>query len=136
MDQAIVLPDGVRDAQTYAIIGAAMEVHRFLGPGFLESVYREALRVELSLRGIAHSCEVEFPVFYKATQLDTRFRADFFCNDAVIVELKALPALSGVDERQLINYLKAARVGRGLLINFGRESLQYKRFVLTAPGTT
>lgn len=130
MEKITCLPSPVRDPQTYALIGAAMEVHRFLGPGFLESVYREAFRVELSLRDVAFSCEVEFPVCYKDKRLETKFRADFLCS-GVIVELKALPALSGIEERQLINYLKAGRIGRGLLINFGGPSLQFKRYVLT-----
>jgi len=130
MDHVARLPSLIRDPETYALIGAAMEVHRFLGPGFLESVYREAFRVELSLRDVAYSCEVEFPVSYKDRRLDTKFRADFLCS-GVIVELKAVPALSGIEERQLINYLKAGRIGRGLLINFGGPSLQFKRFVLS-----
>jgi GxxExxY protein len=131
VDHVARLPSLIRDPETYALIGAAMEVHRFLGPGFLESVYREAFRVELSLRGIGYSCEVEFPVCYKDRRLDTKFRADFLCSDAIIVELKAILTLSGIDERQLINYLKAGRVGRGLLINFGGPSLQFRRYVLS-----
>jgi len=131
MPEIIRVPAAVRDPETYAIIGAAMEVHRVLGPGFLESVYREAFRYELALRGIGFAAEVEFPVRYKGTRLDTRFRADFLCNDSVIVELKALPALGTAEDRQLINFLKAGRVGRGLLINFGSEPLQFRRFVLT-----
>ena len=130
MDHITRLPSPVRDPQTYAVIGAALEVHRLLGAGFLESVYREAFRVELLLRGVEHACEVELPIRYKDRRLDTKFRADFLCNGAVIVELKALPALGGAEERQLINYLKAGRIERGLLINFGSESLQFKRFIL------
>ncbi len=136
MTQIIRVPAAVRDPETYAIIGAAMEVHRLLGHGFLESVYREAFGVELTLRGIELSSEAAFPVFYKGTRLSTRFRADFLCNNSVVVELKALPALGAAEERQVINYLKAGRIGRGLLINFGGESLQYKRYVLSESHTS
>jgi GxxExxY protein len=95
MDHITRLPSAVRDPQTYAVIGAALEVHRLLGPGFLESVYREALRAELLLRGVDHACEVELPIRYKDRRLNTKFRADFLCNGAVIVELKALPRWVG-----------------------------------------
>ena len=92
MDRVTRLSDSIRDPQTYAIIGAAMEVHRVLGPGFLEGVYRNALKVELTSRGIQHACEVEFPVYYKGMKLDGRFRADFVCNNAIITEIKAMSA--------------------------------------------
>ena len=76
------------------------------------------------------SCEVEFPVCYKDRRLDTNSAPTSLCS-GVIVEIKAVPALSGIEERQLINYLKAGRIGRGLLINFGGASLQFRRFVLS-----
>ena len=103
-----------RDQRTYAIIGAAMEVHRELGSGFLEAVYHEALAIEMTSRNIQFIHEVELPVIYK-----------------VIVEIKALRELSTLQEAQILNYLKASVLGVGLLINFGAESLQYKRFVNT-----
>jgi GxxExxY protein len=131
MDRVTRLPDSIRDPQTYAIIGAAMEVHGVLGPGCLEGVYRAALRVEFSTRRIEHACEVEFPTYYKGVRLEARFRPDFVCHNSIIVEIKALPVFGKVEEHQLVNYLKVSRLERGLLINFGGGYLQFKRFVLT-----
>ncbi|HFQ94225.1 MAG TPA: GxxExxY protein [Anaerolineae bacterium] len=120
-----------RDPETYAIIGAAMEVHKQLGYGFLEAVYQEALAVEMSLRQIPFEREVSLPVFYKTQKLKTSYRADFVCFDRVVVELKALSRLSGSEEAQIINYLKATGYATGLLLNFGAKSLEYKRFANT-----
>ena len=124
--------DGVPagDPETYAVIGAAMEVHAHLGHGFLEPVYQDALTVELSQRGVQFEREVEIPVLYKGASLSSRYRADFVCFGQIIVELKALGSLSTTEHSQVINYLKATGLKRGLLLNFGAPSLQYKRFVL------
>lgn len=119
------------DPRTFAIIGAAMEVHRQLGCGFLESVYQEALAVELQSRHIPFSRESKFPVLYKGRQLGCQYRPDFICFESVIVELKALGQLSPVEESQLINYLKVTGYHTGLLLNFGRKSLEQRRFVLS-----
>jgi GxxExxY protein len=121
---------GSSDPRTYAIIGAAMEAHRELGSGFLEAVYQKALALEFLARGIPHRSEVELPVSYKGQRLDVSYRADFICYDTIVVELKALARLSGVEESQLINYLKATSHETGLLINFGAKSLEYKRFTM------
>jgi GxxExxY protein len=118
-----------RDEQTHEIIGAAMEVHRQLGPGFLEAVYQEALAVEFSARTVPFVREVELPVYYKGERLTCSYRADFVCYDEVVVELKALKAITGVEEAQLLNYLKATGLGRGLLLNFGSRRLELKRLV-------
>ena len=118
-----------RDPQTYAIIGAAMEIHRQLGHGFLEAVYQDAAVIEFPLRKIPFEKEVSLPVRYKDTLLPSHYRADFICFSEIIVEFKALSHLSNVEEAQLLNYLKATGLKRGLLINFGASSLQYKRLV-------
>ena len=118
-----------RDPRTYKIIGAAMEVHRQLGCGFLEAVYQEALALELKNREVPFRRELLFPVTYKGYRLRTEYRPDFICFDSVIVELKALGTLSSVEDSQLINYLKVTGYHTGLLLNFGTRSLQQRRFV-------
>ena len=126
---AVIKDLSERDPRTYAIIGAAIEVHRQLGCGFLESVYQEALAIELGLRKIPFRREVRLPVAYKGQALATSFCADFICFDSLVVELKALAHMSGSEEAQLINYLKATQHKVGLLLNFGARSLEHRRFV-------
>ncbi len=128
-EDAVVEDLSARDPRTYAIIGAAMEVHKHLGCGFLESVYQEALAIELGLRGIPFRREVRLPVSYKGQVLAKSFCADFVCFDSLVIELKALAHMSGSEEAQLINYLKATRYKVGLLLNFGARSLEHRRFV-------
>jgi len=126
------MTDDQRDSRTYAIIGAAMEVHRELGSGFLEAVYAEALAIEFTLRQIPFAREVGMKLSYKEQPIQVSYRADFVCFDGeVIVEIKALSALSGIEEAQVINYLKATGIGTGLLLDFGEGSLKYKRLVRT-----
>jgi GxxExxY protein len=120
------------DPQTFAIIGAAMEVHTELRSGLLESVYGDALAVEFASRGVPFDREVPGPVYYKGGVLPTRFTADFVCFGEIIVELKAIKMLSEVEDAQVLNYLKITRFSRALLLNFGARSLQHKRFVLQA----
>lgn len=121
--------DWIRDKETYAIIGAAMTVHRELGCGFLEAVYQDALEKEFQHLSIPYAREVKLPVFYRGELLSSYYQADFICFDSVIVELKALQKLSRTEEAQVINYLKASNLHRALLLNFGSKSLQHKRLV-------
>jgi len=114
---------------TYAIIGAAMEAHRILGPGFLESVYEEALTHEFDLREIPYQRQAKLAVRYKEIVAGD-FRADFLVDGKVVIELKAIKALTEGDEAQLLNYLKGTAYRVGLLLNFGAPSLEHKRRVL------
>ncbi len=120
------------DPETYAIIGAAMDVHRHLGHGFLEAVYREALRAELRMRGIPYRPEVQLLISYKGRRLATSFRADLMCFDQVLVELKALRSVGGAEEAQVLNYLKASGLPRALLLNFGAPCLEFRRLIWSA----
>ncbi len=118
------------DPQTFQIIGAAMEVHRQLHRGLLESIYCEALAIEFGLRGIPFEAERPLQMRYKAQRLTGVYRIDFVCFGSVVVEVKGVSALTPADEAQLLNYLAMSRLERGLLINFGGKSLEYKRRVL------
>ncbi len=125
-----------RDRQTYLIIGAAMEVHRHLGSGFLEPVYQAALEAEFDARTVSFAREVELQIQYKGRPLSVRYRADFICFGEVLVELKAMERLTDRDDSQVINYLAASKIKRGLLLNFGASSLQFRRFVGPGVATT
>ena len=116
--------------EVYAIAGAAIEVHRELGPGFLESVYQEAMKLELSARSVPFEAEKPISIEYKGQRLSQKYFADFVCFEQIIVELKALSRLSGSEQAQVLNYLKATGFKVGVLINFGsRGKLEWKRFV-------
>ena len=118
-----------KDERTYKIIGAAIEVHKELGCGFLEAVYQEALGKEFSYQGIPSKSQPVIRIVYKGKPLDKTYQPDFVCFDEVIVEIKAISHLTGLEEAQLINYLKATGLKVGLLLNFGAKSLEYKRLV-------
>ena len=117
--------------ESYAIIGVAIEVHNQLGNGFLESVYQEAMEIEMNEREIPYRAQSPIEIYYKLKTLDKKFFADFFCYEDIIVEIKAVSQLLPEHEAQLINYLKATNVQLGLLINFGESSLKYKRLLNT-----
>jgi GxxExxY protein len=115
---------------TGPVIGAAMEVHTILGPGFLESVYEEAFAIELDLRNIPYKRQQSIDIFYK-DKLAKHFVCDFIIEDVLVVELKALSQLGDIEKAQVLNYLKATKLPVGLLLNFGTRSLEYKRFANT-----
>jgi GxxExxY protein len=115
--------------ESYKIIGACMEVHKKLGSGFLESVYSEALELELKKAAVPFDREKKLPVYYDDKALNKYFRADFVCFDSIIIELKATKFLIEADYRQTVNNVKATKFKLGLLINFGTPSLTYKRIV-------
>ncbi len=106
------------ESPTKDIIGAAIEVHRDLGPGLLESAYEECLCHELSVRGIAFRRQVELPVKFKAVRLDCGYRTDLLVAEKVIVELKCVEALNDLHKAQLLTYLKLSHLKVGMLLNF------------------
>jgi GxxExxY protein len=117
--------------EVYAVVGAAIEVHRVLGSGFLEPVYQEALQFELEDRHIPFVADKLVPVMYKARRLEKYYRADVICYDQIIVELKAIDCLTNRETAQLLNYLKATSLRVGVLINFGSLGrLEWRRFAL------
>jgi len=121
---------------TGQIIGAAMEVHRMLGCGFLEAVYEEALAIELQTRGVLFIAQQELNINYKGRILKQKYRPDMIVGGKVIVEIKALARLTSIEEAQVINYLKATGCTVALLINFGARSLEWKRLVLNVEQST
>ncbi len=111
---------------THKIIGCAMEVHKNLGNGFQEVVYQRALSIEMKLQGLIHEREKEMPLQYKGHDIGSR-RVDFFVDEKIMVEIKAITRLEDVHLAQAMNYLEAYGMGIGLLINFGEKSLVFKR---------
>jgi len=114
------------DQLTHKIIGCAMQVHSTLGNGFQEVIYQRALAIELAFQKLSFEREKEMPIFYRGEQIGTR-RVDFFVEEKVMVELKAVEKLEGVHKARAINYLEAYNMADGLLINFGNLSLEFKR---------
>lgn len=116
--------------EVYAIVGCAMEVYNQLGNGFLESVYQEAIEIECGKRQVPFVSQKSLSIRYKDVILSKQFTADLICFDCIIVELKALERLSGKEDSQIINYLKATGMKVGVLINFGSHGkLEWKRFI-------
>jgi GxxExxY protein len=112
-----------KDPVTERIIGCAIEVHRALGPGLLESAYEKCLAFELGQHGIPFRQQLPVPVEYKGTRIECGYRIDLLVDDAVIVELKSVDQLAPVHEAQLLTYMKLARIRTGLLINFNQQRL-------------
>jgi GxxExxY protein len=118
--------------EVYAIIGAAIEVHKEIGNGFLESVYEEAMKLESIAKNIPHETQIKLPVYYKGILLEKTFIADYIAYGKIIVEFKCIPKLTSVEEAQIITYLKATGMNLGLLVNFGSPGrLEWKRFIRT-----
>ena len=124
MSDEIIYPE-----ESYEIIGASMEVHRELGCGFLEIVYREALEIEFKLRGIPYVREKPLPLYYKGHLLDPYYKPDFLCFGNIIVEVKARELLNTNDTAQAINYLKCTKFKLCLLVNFGNPAFKQQRVV-------
>jgi GxxExxY protein len=119
-----------REEETYKIIGICMEVHRNLGPGLLEIIYKDAIEIELKENNIFFEREKEFIIEYKGKFLPHKFYADFVVNGDIILEIKAVKELSNEHTAQILNYIKLADSEIGLLVNFQTKSLQHKRFVI------
>ena len=117
---------------TRDIIGAAIEVHKILGVGFLESVYEEALAIEFELQKIPSERQKTIDVFYK-NRLAKQFVCDFIVYDKIVIELKAIRKISDIEKAQMLNYLKATGLNLGLILNFGSGSLEVKRLINTNP---
>lgn len=116
---------------TYDIIGICMEIHRVLGKGFLEIVYKDALEYELKRKNIIFEREKEYDIKYKDTILPHKFYADFVVNNEIIVELKSKAGIIEEHYAQVINYLAISKLQVGVIINFHEKSLQHKRVVFT-----
>ena len=111
---------------THRIIGCAMEVHRVLGPGFMEYIYQRAVAIEMSSAGLKYKEEFEMRIFYKGNHIGLR-RVDFWVEEVISLEIKAKSELDNSHLAQAINYIEASNTTAGLLINFGAPSLQFKR---------
>lgn len=118
-----------REEETFKIIGVCMEVHRNLGPGLLEVVYKDALEIEFKANDIPFEREKEFSIEYKGVILPHKFYADFIVNEDIVLEVKAVKEFSGEHTAQLLNYMKLSDSEIGLLVNFQNKSLQHKRLV-------
>ena len=118
--------------EVYKIVGAAIEVHKELGNGFLESVYEEAMKIVSNERNIPFETQVRIPVYFKGNKLEKEFIADYIGFDKIIVEFKCIPKLTKIEVAQIINYLKATGIQVGILINFGSKGkLEWRRFIRT-----
>lgn len=119
-----------REKETYKIIGLCMEVHKNLGPGLLEIVYKDALEIEFRENNIPFEREKKYSIEYKGKILTHKFYADFIVNEDIVLEVKAIKEFSSEHIAQILNYIKLSHSELGLLINFQTKSLQYKRYIL------
>jgi len=125
------MPELILKEEVYQVIGAAMDVYYTLGRGFLEPVYQEALQIELARRDIPFEAQKLLKIEYKGQHLRKEYVADFVCFEQIIIEVKACEGLTGRDEGQIINYMKATQMHVGLLINFcSQAKLEWKRYVI------
>lgn len=117
--------------EVYQIVGAAMEVSNELGCGFLEAVYQESLTIEFEERRIPHVPQKRIQIHYKERLLEKEYVADFVCHERIVVEIKAIKAITEIEEAQILNYLKATKLPLGLILNFGSPKLEWKRYANT-----
>ena len=124
--------EGERDPLTAKVIGCAIEVHRTLGPGLLESAYEQCLAHELKVADVPFRVQVPMPIEYKGVKLDCKYKIDLLVDEFLVIELKAVEQLTGVHEAQLLTYMKLAEAPVGLLINFNVQLVKngIRRFVL------
>ena len=120
----------IHKQEAYFIIGLCMEVHNTLGKGFSEAVYADALEIELKENGVPYSREVKFDIFYKENLLARKYYADFVIDNKIILELKAIEKINSSHIKQALNYLAVSKLKLSLVVNFGEDSLSYKRVVL------
>jgi GxxExxY protein len=116
--------------EAYKIVGICMEVHNQLGKGFNEVVYADALEIEFIDNNIDYSREKKFAINYKGNILAHKYKADFIIEDKIVLEIKAIHCLTSAHTKQTLNYLAVSKLKLGLLINFGEDSLKYKRIIL------
>ncbi|MEO2050600.1 MAG: GxxExxY protein [Allomuricauda sp.] len=116
--------------ESYFVIGLCMDIHNELGKGFSEAVYSDALEMELKSNGVPFQREVRFDIIYKGEKLKHYYYADYLVDDKFILELKAVEKISNSHIKQTLNYLAASKMQLGLIINYGEDSLSYKRVIL------
>ncbi|MDF1612367.1 GxxExxY protein [Stygiobacter electus] len=125
MDSQIIYKE-----EAFKIIGCCLEVHKELGKGFNEVIYKDALEIEFQIKDIEYKREKEYDIAYKGHILPRKYYADFVLMDKIILEIKAIEMLTDSNIKQILNYLAASKLRLGLLVNFGEDSLKYKRIIL------
>ena len=120
----------IHKEESYFIVGLCMEVHNTLGKGFSEAVYGDALELELETNGVPYAREVKFDIYYKNKLLRKKYYADFVIDNKIILELKAIERINSSHVKQTLNYLAVSKLKLGLIVNFGEDSLSYKRVIL------